>query len=68
MDDKEKTLKLNEKNTECLLIGTKHDITKYDGLKYVSINNEEIEMSASVRDLGIIIDDNLTQVINKFKQ
>ena len=57
MDDKEKT---NEKKTECLIIGTKHDITKYDGLKSVSINNEEIEMSTSVRDLGPIIDNNLT--------
>ena len=25
-----KKLKLNEKKTECLIIGTKHDITKYD--------------------------------------
>ena len=55
-----KKLKLNEKKTECLIIGTKHDITKYDGLKEVSINNEEIVLSRSVRDLGFIIDNNLT--------
>ena len=54
-----KKLKLNEKKTECLMIGTKHDITKYDGLKEVSINNE-IVLSRSVRDLGFIIDNNLT--------
>ena len=55
-----KKLKLNEKKTECLIIGTKHDITKYDGLKEVSINNEEIVLSRSMRDLGLIIDNNLT--------
>ena len=38
---------------------TKH-ITKYDGLKQVSINNEEIVLSRSVRNLGFIIDSNLT--------
>ena len=38
-----KNVKLNQKKTECLIIGTKHDITKYVGLKSVSINNEEIE-------------------------
>ena len=54
-----KKLKLNEK-TEYLIIGTKHDITEYDGLKEVSINNEEIVLSRSVRDLGFIIDNNLT--------
>ena len=47
-----KKFKLNEKKTECLIIGTMHDITKYDGLKQVSINNEEIVLSRSVRDLG----------------
>ena len=55
-----KKVKLNEKKTECLVIGTKHDITKYDGLKQVSINNEEIILSRSVRDLRFIIDNNLT--------
>ena len=55
-----KKLKLNEKKTECLIIGTKHDTTKYDGLKEVSINNEEIVLSRSVRGLGFIIDNNLT--------
>ena len=47
-----KKLRLNEKKTECFIIGTKHDITKYDGRKEVSINNEEIALSRSVR-LGI---------------
>ena len=57
---KKKKLKVNEKETECLIIGTKHDITKYVGLKSVSISDEEIEMSSSVRDLGFIIANNLT--------
>ena len=54
MDGKEKIkiTPVNEKKTECFIIGTKHDITKYDGLKEVSINNEEIVLSRSVR-LGI---------------
>ena len=55
-----KKLKLNEKKTECLIIGTKHDITKYDELKEVSINNQGIVLSRSVRDLGFVIDNNLT--------
>ena len=55
-----KKLKLNEKKTECLIIGTKHDITKYDELKEVSINNQGIVLSRSVRDLGFAIDNNLT--------
>ena len=52
--------KLNEKKTECLIIGTKHDITKYDELKEVSINNQGIVLSRSVKDLGFVIDNNLT--------
>ena len=55
-----KKLKSNEKKTECLIIGTKHDITKYDELKEVSINNQGIVLSRSVRDLGFVIDNNLT--------
>ena len=39
-----------------LIIGTKHDITKYDELKEVSINNQGIVLSRSVRDLGFVID------------
>ena len=60
-----KKLKLNEKKTECLIIGTVPNMilwygTKYDRLKQVSINNEEIVLSTSVRDLGFIIENNLT--------
>ena len=55
-----KKLKLNEKRTECLIVRTKHDATKYDGLKQVSISNEKIKLSSSVRGLGFIIDNNLT--------
>ena len=55
-----KKLKLNEEKTECLIIGTKHDTTKYDDLKEVSINNRGIILSRSVRDLGFVIDNNLT--------
>ena len=55
-----KKLKLNEKKSECLITGTKHDIINHDVLKNVSINNEEIEMSTSVRGLGFIIGNNLT--------
>ena len=50
-----KKLKLNEQKTECPIIGTKHDITKYDELKEVSINNQGIVLSRSVRDLGFVI-------------
>ena len=40
--------KLNEEKTECLIIGTKLDITKYDELKEVSINNQGIAWPRSV--------------------
>ena len=60
MDGKKKKLKFNEEKTECLIIGTKHDTTKYDGLKEVSINNRGIILSRSVRDLGFVIDNSLT--------
>ena len=56
-----KKLKLNEKKTECLIIGTKQDITKYDELKEVSINNQGTVLSRSVRDLGFVIHNNLTR-------
>ena len=55
-----KKLKLNGSKTECLIIGTKHDTTKYEGVNHITINNEEIVLSAQVRDLGFIIDRNLT--------
>ena len=35
------------------------EITKYDELKEVSINNQGIVLSRSVRDLGSVIDNNL---------
>ena len=55
-----KKLKLNKEKTECLIIGIKHDTTKYDELKEVSINNQGIVLSRSARDLGFVIDNNLT--------
>ena len=55
-----KKLKLNEEKTECLIIGTEHDTTKYDELKEVSTNNQGIVLSRAVRDLGFVIDNNLT--------
>ena len=55
-----KKLKFNEKKSECFIIGAKHDIIKHDQMKYVSISDKEIVLSKSVRDLGFIIDNNLT--------
>ena len=65
-----KRLKLNERKTECLLIGTKHNLDKFSDFKVVQINNEPISVTNKTRDLGIIIDstlslDNLVQSVVK---
>ena len=65
-----KRLKLNEGKTECVLIGTKHNLDKFSDFKVVQINNEPISVTNKTRDLGIIIDstlslDNLVQGVVK---
>lgn len=55
-----KRLKLNEGKTECLLIGTRQALVKLEHLKTININNMEIILASSVRNLGVIFDQQLT--------
>ena len=57
---RKKKLKLDDKRTESITIGTKHDIAKYSELQFVHINSEETEIYASVEDLEFITDKNRT--------
>ena len=55
-----KKLKLNENKTECILIGTQHNLRRLNNISSISINEEEIVLADKVRDLGVIIDSSLT--------
>ena len=55
-----KKLKLNENKTECILIGTKYNLRKFDNVNSISINKEKILLADKVRDLGVIVDSSLT--------
>ena len=55
-----KKLKLNENKTDCILIGTKYNLRRFNDINSISINDEEIVLGDKVRDLGVIIDSSLT--------
>ena len=55
-----KRLKLNENKTVCLLIGSTHNLKSFNDFKTVWINGNQIPISDKTRDLGVIIDENLT--------
>ncbi len=57
MDGKE--LKLNEDNTECMLVGKKDILRRSNGLDRLTINNKIVNVSNEVRDPGVIIDKHL---------
>ena len=61
-----KKLKLNENKTEFLFVARKDDDTGTE-FRSMKINNEEINFKECVRDLGVLIDSNLTfeQQINE---
>ena len=52
-------LKLNESKTEIILIGTTQKLKSLD-IKMVDICGEDISISTKVRNLGVIMDSNLT--------
>ena len=58
MDDKNR-LKLNEEKTEALLIGSK-DNRELVGLKSIRVGDSNIEIMNKVRNLGLIIDSDLS--------
>ena len=57
---RKKRLKLNESKTECLLIGSPYNLGQHSDFNVISINGTPIPLSAETRNLGVIIDKNLT--------
>jgi hypothetical protein len=55
-----KRLKLNENKTECMLVGTKVNISKFPGFDSVQIINSKVKLCNKVRDLGFIFDQELS--------
>ncbi len=59
-------LKMNDDKTECMLIGTRQQMTKVD-LNYISVGEKSIIPSSNLNNLGVLMDSNLTfqEQINK---
>ena len=55
-----KKLKLNEGKTECMMIGTRQALEKFNNFQKIYINNKEIEMAKTVKNLGFVFDQQLT--------
>ena len=55
-----KKLKLNEGKTECMMIGTRQALEKFNHFQKLHVNDTEIEMAKTVRNLGFIFDQQLT--------
>ena len=65
-----KKLKLNDDKTECMLFGVKTSLTNYQQLRNIRIGEADIETVSVVRNLGVMIDCNLTmkdQILNTVK-
>ena len=54
-----KQLKLNEQKTECLVVGRRNDLTRLD-ISRLKINDNIMDVSNEVKDLGVIVDCNLS--------
>ena len=54
-----KQLKLNESKTECMVIGRHFDVNRYD-VRYLQVNGQVMSVSTSVKDLGVLLDTNLS--------
>ena len=57
---RKKHLKLNERKTECLLIGTTFNLRRHYDLNTILINGVHIPISSEIKDLGVTIDKNLS--------
>ena len=65
-----KKLKLNDDKTECMLFGVKTSLMNYQQLRNIRIGEADIETVSVVRNLGVMIDCNLTmkdQILNTVK-
>ena len=54
-----KQLKLNESKTECMVIGRHFGVNRYD-VRYLQVNGQVMSVSTSVKDLGVLLDTNLS--------
>ena len=55
-----KQLKLNNDKTECLIVGKKNDIIRFGQVSQLSIQGNGISINDCVKDLGVMLDSNLT--------
>ena len=60
-------LKLNEYKTKCLIIGRNRNLQRLGNITNLVVNNSTIDVSNTVKDLGVLIDCNLSmnEQINK---
>ena len=66
-----KKLKLNDEKTECMIFGSTNEIKKYDQFSEITIGSSVIKIKSVVRNLGVLIDKNLTmkdQILQTVKQ
>ena len=55
-----KQLKLNEDKTECLIVGKKQNLERLGNLNNLRLYNTTVEVKKSVKDLGVILDCNMS--------
>ena len=51
-----KQLQLNEGKTECLLVGKKSGIRRFNEVQSLNVNGVNIKLSDKIKDLGVIVD------------
>ena len=57
---RQKQLKLNEDKTECLIVGKKGDLRRLEDIGSLNIDGNDISVTKSVKDLGVMLDKNLS--------
>ena len=62
-----KQLKLNEDKTECMIVRKKGDLRRWENLQSLNIDGNDIGITKTVKNLGVILDSNLSmkEQINK---
>ena len=55
-----KQLKLNEDKTECLIVGRKGDLQRLGDVPRLRVQGDTMDVTESVKDLGVILDCNLS--------
>ncbi len=57
---------MNDDKTECMLIGTRQQMTKVN-LNYISVGEESIIPSSNLNNLGVLMDSNMNfqEKVNK---